>query len=116
MTLFINPYQYQYLDLIEQHGLQTSFVSWKQAIQQVAGRFHLPLYDFAIRSEPVSTPVSLVSKQLQDNRYLWEPAHYRRAFGELMLNVWQQQRCQLDVEGRELTLCQLYLPAAQPTP
>jgi len=116
VTLFINPYQYQYLDLIEQHGLQTSFVSWKQAIQQVAGRFHLPLYDFAIRSEPVSTPVSLVSKQLQDNRYFWEPAHYRRAFGELMLNVWQQQRCQLDVEGRELTLCQLYLPAAQPAP
>lgn len=116
VTLFINPYQYQYLDLIEQHGLQTSFVSWKQAIQQVAGRFHLPLYDFAIRSEPVSTPVRLVSKQLQDNRYFWEPAHYRRAFGELMLNVWQQQRCQLDVEGRELTLCQLYLPAAQPAP
>jgi len=116
VTLFINPYQYQYLDLIEQHGLQPAFVAWKNAVQQVAARYHLPLYDFAIRSEPVSTAVTLASKRLQDNRYFWEPAHYRRAFGELMLDVWQQQRCKLRVEGRELTLCQLYLPAAQPAP
>lgn len=114
VTLFVNPYQYHYLDLIEQHGLQDEFLQWKGQMKQFAARYQFALYDFAIRSEPVSQPATLTSRSIQDNPYFWEPAHYRRAFGELMLSVWQQQDCRLSVGDKLLTLCELYLPESLP--
>jgi len=109
VTLFINPYQYHYLDLIEKNGLEQTFIDWKLNVQQFAARYNLALYDFAIRSELVSAAAVLKSKKLEDNPFFWEPAHYRPTFGVLMLDVFLQQNCTIEVNGAPLTLCQLTL-------
>jgi hypothetical protein len=116
VTLFVNPYQYHYLDLIEQHGLQDEFLQWKTQMKQLASRYQFALYDFAIRSEPVSQSATLTSRSIDDNPYFWEPAHYRRAFGQLMLEVWRQQDCTLQVQEKWLTLCELHRPETTTSP
>ena len=110
VTLFVNPYQYHYLDLMEKNGLQDSFLEWKTHIQQAAAKHQMPLYDFAIRSDLVNSPAILESRRLQDNPYFWEPSHYRQAFGKLMLDVMQEKDCTINVNGSTLTLCKLTMP------
>lgn len=110
VTLFINPYQYQYLDLIEQNGLQESFLDWKTKIQQAASQHQIPLYDFAIRSNLVNAPAILESRRLQDNPYFWEPSHYRQAFGKVMLDAMQEKNCTIKVMASSSTVCNLTMP------
>ena len=96
--LLINPYQQPYLDMLHQHDLDADFAHWKQQVAKLAIQHQLTLFDFAILSPLVTQVVDLNSKNAEHSPYFWEPAHYRPAFGNLILNALLQQQCE--------TLCQ----------
>lgn len=108
VVLFINPYQQPYLDAIQQAGLADEMLRWKQQIIDIAKSHTIDLYDFAVPSLPVTLPAPLQSRQPDDNRYFWEPAHYKTQLGELMLNAMQQQQCQQPIDGVSVELCQRF--------
>lgn len=105
VTLFVNPYHYPYLDVIQQSGLQGEFERWKDFISAVAQKRQLSLYDFSIASELVMAPLQDSSRDIGDNKYFWEPAHYRQAMGVLMLDAMQAGNCQVQAEGRMVEIC-----------
>lgn len=91
--LLINPYQKPYLDKINQYQLEQHFFNWKQALATLAVQQQLVLYDFAIRSPLVNEVVATQSHTPQDSPYFWEPAHYRPAFGTLILDSLLTGNC-----------------------
>lgn len=92
--LFINPYQYPYLNKLSQYNLDSHFENWKIQLAKLAARYNLNLYDFAIYSPIVTeTIVSPSSKNIDHSKYFWEPSHYRPALGELILFILQHGDC-----------------------
>lgn len=91
--LIINPYQQPYLDKISQYQLDEHLKEWKQEMALVATRNGLSLFDFAISSNLVTDVVAPTSKKAEDSPYFWEPAHYRPAFGELILDTLLTTSC-----------------------
>lgn len=91
--LLINPYQQPYLDQLAKYHLDEHFAAWKAQMAQLAKQHQLPLFDFAISSTLVTDVVAPNSKVAEDSPYFWEPAHYRPAFGDLMLNSLLKNNC-----------------------
>lgn len=91
--LLINPYQKPYLDKIKQHQLDSHFIVWKQELASLAAQHQLMLFDYAIRSHLVNKVVSAQSRDAEDSPYFWEPAHYRPAFGSLILQSFSTKNC-----------------------
>ncbi|GGW62776.1 hypothetical protein [Alishewanella tabrizica] len=91
--LLINPYQQPYLDQLTEHKLGQHLYDWKEQIIQLAKHHQLPLFDFAISSSLVTDVVAPNSKVVEDSPYFWEPAHYRPAFGDLILNSLLMNNC-----------------------
>lgn len=106
VSLFINPYHYPYLDVIANNGLGDEFKKWKEWVADIAIHFQIPLYDFSIQSPLVMQPLVTPSRNIDDNQWFWEPAHYRRAFGTLILDVLTQKNCLISVEGRKILICE----------
>lgn len=91
--LIINPYQQPYLDKLFQYQLGDHFSNWKHQMKQLAASHSLSLFDFAIPSPLVTEVVSPDSRNVKDSPYFWEPAHYRKAFGALILNTLLTGEC-----------------------
>jgi hypothetical protein len=108
VTLLINPYHSPYLDIINQNGLMDEFTSWKFIMTELARLYQLPLYDFSIRSPLVMQPLLKNSHNIADNKWFWEPAHYRHAFGKLMLDALAQKSCEIDLDGQRVTICKQF--------
>jgi len=109
VVLFINPYQLPFLEVIDKAGLTAALQEWKQLVQTVAQQSGVDLYDFAIRSTPVTAAIDLSSTQVESNPFFWEPSHYKRTFGVLMLDAIQQQNCVQPVHSKLETICQAYI-------
>ncbi|WP_333609373.1 hypothetical protein [Arsukibacterium sp.] len=91
--LLINPYQQPYLDQLTEYQLDQHLGNWKAQMIQLAKHHQLPLFDFAINSKLVTDVVAPNSKVTEDSPYFWEPAHYRPAFGDLILNSLLKNNC-----------------------
>lgn len=98
--LLINPYQQPYLDQLTEHKLEQHLYDWKEQMIQLAKQHQLALLDFAISSSLVTDVVEPNSKVAEDSPYFWEPAHYRPAFGDLILNSLLMNNCH--------QICKLY--------
>ncbi len=89
LILFINPYHYSYLDVINNKGYWDEFVTFKKRLAETVelyGKDQITLWDFALYS---NYTVSLVPKKNDPSpvfNWFWEPAHYKSALGDLMLN------------------------------
>lgn len=93
VTLFINPYHAEYLTSLAVAGKWPTFMTWKRAVVAVAGRFEIPLWDFS-GFDPYSTEeLSVASETGGVLQWFWEPAHYRRELGELMLARMLERDC-----------------------
>lgn len=92
--LLINPYQQPYLSKLTQYQLDDHLQNWKTQLAKLAMNHGLSLFDFAITSSLVTQIVDPASKTAADSRYFWEPAHYRPAFGELILESLLKADCE----------------------
>ncbi|MCH9672853.1 MAG: hypothetical protein K0U93_15560 [Gammaproteobacteria bacterium] len=83
VTLFINPYHADYLDLITYADYWERFEEWKRVLATLAHDAQTPLWDFS-GYDTFSTDNRPVPP-LNALRWFWEPAHYRAELGSRML-------------------------------
>jgi len=94
VILFINPYHADYLATIDARGLWDILEEWKRRLVRLtSNRSNTVLWDFngfntfTTEQPPPRGDTSSVL------RWFWEPAHYRPAFGNLMLAAMLQRPC-----------------------
>jgi len=86
--IFINPYHIQYLEIIEHSGLGPEFTDWKRQLTKmvaaVSKKGDFTLWNFSdphiYNTEPILNTKKIPLK------WFWEPAHYRKELGDLMIN------------------------------
>ncbi len=92
VTLFINPYHINYLTTIANLGHWQAFETWKRRLTTMAANAGVTLWDFSTIHPITTEPVPPRGKQTI-MRWFWEPAHYRKELGELMLSRMLQRDC-----------------------
>lgn len=93
IILFINPYHVDYFRTIYSAGLWTELESWKRHITRIANDFSVPLWDFnSVDAYSNETPPERSERGTSIHWY-WEPAHYKREMGELMLAKLLNRSC-----------------------
>jgi hypothetical protein len=96
VLLFINPYHADYLASLELAGRWPEFESWKRQLTTLATEFNVELWDFS-GINPLSTEqVSAPGDKTTTLKWFWEPAHYRKEFGDLMLSRMLRRYCDID--------------------
>ncbi|RTZ75278.1 MAG: hypothetical protein DSZ02_03575 [Gammaproteobacteria bacterium] len=107
VTLFINPYHESYLDIIEASGHQPAFQEWKVRLAELAQDHGTALWDFSLRNSITGEDVPDTGGKKSIMRWFWEPAHYRKTFGDLMLSLMLGRACAPELPpekiGRRLT-------------
>ena len=96
VILFINPYHVDYFRIIHAAGLWTELENWKRHITRIAGDFGVPLWDFNSVDAFSSEAPPAQGKRGTSISWYWEPAHYKREMGELMLAKLLGRRCSAD--------------------
>ena len=93
VILFINPYHADYLAALDLSGRWSQFEFWKRKLVEIAEELDVELWDFSginsLSTEPAPKPREK-DTQLQ---WFWEPAHYRREYGDLMLTKMLKKFC-----------------------
>jgi hypothetical protein len=93
ITLFVNPYHADYLAAIKLTGSWDLLEDWKRGLVKVASKHGVTLWDFnAIDHRTAEAPPE--AGDLKSSLvWFWEPAHYRREYGELMLASMLGREC-----------------------
>jgi hypothetical protein len=93
IVLFINPYHSDNLVQIEASGKWELFEEWKRQMTAVADEYAVPLWDFNAfdRYSTESPPPRKDRKSML--KWFWEPAHYRKELGDLMLAAMLGRAC-----------------------
>jgi hypothetical protein len=86
-VLFINPYHLDYLIAIDRAGRWRQFEKWKSRLASLAGDFGVTLWDFSITNEFTTEKVPAPDDKETILNWFWEPAHYRKEYGDLMLGT-----------------------------
>jgi len=106
VVLFINPYHVTYLNLLNDLGYWTDFLNWKARIANLIGTL-VPVYDFSGLNKFTTEQINL-NKPKTEMKWFWEPAHYKKELGELMLPILINSNIELNLNldseiVRELT-------------
>jgi len=122
-VLFINPYHAEYLALLDKAGLWPQFEMWKRWLTVLARAEGLPLWDFSGINGYSTESVDALPARGASLEWFWEPAHYRRELGDLILaNIWRaycpqgsadapRYGVRLDQIGEEAATLEAYLAA-----
>jgi hypothetical protein len=93
VTLFINPYHVEYLSTIAANGHWEAFEDWKRHLASLAAAAGVTLWDFGIVNPLTSEKIPARTDKKTTMRWFWEPAHYRKELGDLMLSQMLGQSC-----------------------
>jgi len=93
VVLFINPYHSDYLETIEIAGLWEHFLLWKKQLTYLAAEFAVPLWDFSSYNELTNIQPPVIGDNKSILRWFWEPAHYRKEYGDLILSQMLNGAC-----------------------
>ncbi|MCF6214765.1 MAG: hypothetical protein L3J58_01175 [Emcibacter sp.] len=91
VIIFINPYHIQYLEIIEYSGLTEAFSTWKIQLVQIVENRHkkITLWNFSDPSSYTNEPILLSGNK--PLKWFWEPAHYRKELGDLIVqNIFSE--------------------------
>jgi len=84
VVLFINPYHRDYLAIVREAGLWDQMLEWKRRLAGLARQHGVELFDFSGYGPGIDDDVSGLKKG-EALPWYWEPAHYRKELGELMI-------------------------------
>lgn len=97
LILFINPYHAQYLESIRQTGKWPLFEQWKRELVKLTdGYSHDVIWDFSGYNAYTTEAEPVDKKPADVMNWFWEPAHYRKELGDLMLNRMLGNNCPKD--------------------
>lgn len=92
VTLFINPYHSDYLYLIRTTGQWPLFEAWQHQLARLADDNDVPLWDFnAVNAYTTEQPQA--GTRTPELKWFWEPAHYRKELGDIMLASMLERDC-----------------------
>jgi hypothetical protein len=94
VVLLINPYHTHYLVLIELAGKWDLLEQWKRDVLAITSAHGVQLWDFNAFDGYSSESPTGSYKTSAMLRWFWEPAHYRKELGDLMLASIEDQDCQ----------------------
>lgn len=86
VTLFINPYHADYLSTLEMTGHWANFEIWKRNLLSLATKYGFTLWDFSYINTRIVEKVPAPGDKKTMLKWFWEPAHYKREYGNLMLS------------------------------
>ena len=95
VTLFINPYHFSYLHVLAEYNQWQNFITWKKDLTSFVNKLNatedslenvleLTLWDFSGFNTMTNEAVLLETPK-KTMHWFWEPAHYRKALGNKML-------------------------------
>ncbi|TCO74296.1 hypothetical protein [Chromatocurvus halotolerans] len=87
VDLFINPYHFSYVMLLDNLGLADLFLEWKALLVDQNNDAHkepVPLWDFSGFGQEVMEPLPR-QEVGQAMTWFWEPAHYREQLGDKVI-------------------------------
>jgi len=96
LTIFINPYHYSYLEIIHDKGYWGEFKNFKKSLVDTVAKYgkgKVGLWDFSLYSEYTVTPIPKKGSELKKTSFFWEPAHYKKELGDLMLEDLFDTKC-----------------------
>jgi hypothetical protein len=96
VVLFINPYHSDYLSTIQMAGLWGQFLLWKKYLTHISAEFGIPLWDFSGLNEKNIIQPPVIGNTKTRLKWFWEPAHYRKEYGDLMLEQMLGASCGVD--------------------
>ncbi len=91
LKLLIPPYPPHYLEIVDATGLWGRFEDWKRALVKVVAEYQgqpgpgLSLWDFATYDEYTTEPVPAKGDRKTTMQWFWEPVHFKKALGDIML-------------------------------
>jgi hypothetical protein len=99
VVLFINPYHVDYLATIYLTGRWAQLEGWKRTLTQIAEEHAVILWDFNSVSARTSESPPRDGDRHKALHWFWEPAHYRREYGESMLAAMLERDCDASGEA-----------------
>lgn len=101
VTLFINPYHADYLSTLNATGHWLDFETWKRHLLSLATKHGTTLWDFSYITSFITEKVPPPGDKKTMLKWFWEPAHYKREYGNMMLSRMLDRSC--DSEGSHST-------------
>jgi len=87
VVFFINPYHFSYLHTLADNNQWDNFQVWKETLVHylnIEQGDQFALWDFSGTSYFVNEAVPLANPK-QQMKWFWEPAHYRKELGDILL-------------------------------
>ena len=91
IVLFIQPYHADYLELMHEKRLWTSFEDWKRALvrlvefDRASHPGEIRLFDFSGYNGFTTESVPVRGDLTSQMRWYWEPGHYKSELGDRMI-------------------------------
>ncbi len=104
--LFTNPFHESFWDLMRSQGHMPAYNDWMSAIETLVRKHpegSVALWDFSRDSTYIHETVPAAGVRSGPLKWFWEPAHYRRELGDLMVNAMLSESCGTEIAfGRQL--------------
>ena len=101
VILFTNPFHQKFWALLRDNNLYEMHQLWLNEVKTLVSNVdspHTSLWDFS--TDPRYINEEIPASHLKGNplTWFWEPTHYRKALGDLMLNRMLADQCQIESE------------------
>lgn len=101
IVFFINPYHAEYLSLLKQAGMWQAFNQWKENLSALAKIEGVDLWDFSEFSIYLTDPIGHESETKPELNWFWEPSHYTKELGDILLQRIHRVNCQPNISTQE---------------
>lgn len=96
VTLFANPLHEKFWEVMEKNGHMPLYREWQDSMTQMLQKRSsgaLRYWDFSGDSPYIHEQVPAAGVKSGPLEWFWEPSHYRRELGDLMLETMLSERC-----------------------
>jgi hypothetical protein len=104
--LFTNPFHESFWDLMRSQGHMPAYNDWISAVGTLVRKHpdgSVTLWDFSRDSAYIHETVPAAGVRSGPLKWFWEPAHYRRELGDLMVNAMLSESCGTEIAfGRQV--------------
>jgi len=99
--LFTNPLHASFWSMLQRHGHLAYYDDWMQTlVSRLRARedAQLQFWDFTVDSPYIHEDVPPAADRSGPLQWFWEPSHYRRELGDLMLDSMLSGSCGTEVQ------------------
>lgn len=104
--LFTNPFHDSFWELLRTRNHMPAYLDWMQSMEKLV-RDHrgasIEFWDFSSDSPYIHESVPAAGVRSGPLQWFWEPAHYRRELGDIMVSAMLSRDCDTGVDfGRQI--------------